>query len=178
MKRAVAILILTGSAAFAQVPEPEEFRGPPYQGEVPATLTGATVIDTAEAIRLHDSHAAAFIDAYPRVKRPADLPEGTIWRQPRHMTIPGATWLYDTGYEALAPAEQQRLSDGLELISDGHKDAALVFFCRANCWMSWNTAKRAIRLGYTGVHWFPEGTDGWEQAGRDLEPANEEPAAP
>lgn len=178
MKRAVAILILAGSAAMADIPEPDGFRGPPYQDEVPATLAGATVIDTPEAIRLHDSKAAAFIDAYPKVKRPTGLPEHTIWRQPPHMTIPGAMWLYDTGYEALAPAEQQRLSDGLEKASNGKKDAALVFFCRADCWMSWNTAKRAVELGYTGVHWFPDGTDGWEQAGRDLEPASAEPAAP
>ena len=39
---------------------------------------------------------------------------------------------------------------------------------RKPCWMSWNAAKRAVALGYTGVNWFPEGSDGWVAAGGDL----------
>ena len=37
----------------------------------------------------------------------------------------------------------------------------LLFFCLADCWMSWNAAKRAQEYGYTSVLWYPEGTDGW-----------------
>jgi PQQ-dependent catabolism-associated CXXCW motif protein len=37
----------------------------------------------------------------------------------------------------------------------------LVFYCQADCWMSWNAAKRALSLGYSNVAWYPEGTDGW-----------------
>jgi len=33
--------------------------------------------------------------------------------------------------------------------------------------MSWNAAKRAIALGYT-VAWYPDGTDGWQDAGLPL----------
>jgi hypothetical protein len=35
--------------------------------------------------------------------------------------------------------------------------------------MSWNAAKRALALGYRSVHWYPDGTDGWGEAGFLLE---------
>jgi PQQ-dependent catabolism-associated CXXCW motif protein len=50
----------------------------------------------------------------------------------------------------------------------------LVFFCQRACWMSWNAAKRALSLGYTRVNWYPDGTDGWSEAGLPL--ARIEPA--
>ena len=50
----------------------------------------------------------------------------------------------------------------------GDKAAPVVIFCKADCWMSWNAAKRAVAQGYTGVNWYPEGVDGWVMAGGDL----------
>ena len=47
--------------------------------------------------------------------------------------------------------------------------APLLFYCLKDCWMSWNAAKRAIALGYRHVYWFPEGTDGWTEAGGTLQ---------
>jgi PQQ-dependent catabolism-associated CXXCW motif protein len=45
-----------------------------------------------------------------------------------------------------------------------------LFYCLRDCWMSWNAAKRAIALGYT-VAWYPDGTDGWQDAGLPLSAA-------
>lgn len=171
MIRMVASFCLIATVALAQpVPEPEGFRAPPYRAPVPATLTGAQVTDGPGAVALYDA-GAVFIDAMPRKKRPENLPEGTIWRDPVHMTIPGAIWLYDTGYEALAPAETDRLVQGLADATGGDLDAPVVIFCQAECWMSWNTAKRAVGLGYRNITWFPGGTNDWEAQGRDLVPA-------
>ena len=50
----------------------------------------------------------------------------------------------------------------------GRRDAPVVFYCLANCWMSWNAAKRAASWGYTRVYWYRDGTDGWEAAGLPL----------
>ena len=37
-----------------------------------------------------------------------------------------------------------------------HQVRPLVFYCDANCWMSWNAAKRAMdELGYSRVYWYP-----------------------
>ena len=165
MIRLAAILCLLAGAVAAQpVAEPSGYRGEPYKAAVPATLAGAQVIDGPAAIALHEQ-GVPFVDAFPRTRRPEGLPEETIWREPPHDSIPGALWLWDTGYEALAPAEQMRLETGLATVTGEDKAAPVVIFCRADCWMSWNAAKRAVEMGYTAVSWFPTGTDGWLAAG-------------
>ncbi len=50
----------------------------------------------------------------------------------------------------------------------------VILYCLANCWMSWNAAKRALSLGYSNVAWYREGTDGWSGAGLPLEEATPE----
>ena len=147
------------------VPEPEGFRGEPYRAPVPATLTGARVIDAAEAIRLHAEGAAVFLDILPRKARPEGLPEGTIWREPPHETIPGALWLWNTGYQRLAPEEEARLRAGLRQARRDYPGRPVVFFCRSECWMSWNAAKRALEWGEQNIIWFPGGIEAWEAAG-------------
>ena len=171
--RLAAALMLFAFAAQAQVPEPADFRGEPYRAPVPATLAGAQAASPAEAVVLHQQ-GAAFIDVLPRQKRPANLPEGTIWNAPPHLTIPGALWLHDTGYQRISPEEEARLADGLAKASRGDKTARLVIFCKTDCWMSWNAAKRAVALGYSGVIWFPEGVEGWEAQGGKLAAAPRE----
>lgn len=104
MKLAALALLLGTGAALAAPPEPAKYRAAPYRAEVPATLAGAQVDDAAKAIALHDA-GAAFVDVYPRTQCPVCLPEATIWNEPQHLTIPGAYWLHDTGYDRLSPQE-------------------------------------------------------------------------
>ena len=166
MIRLIAVAAVLVAAAASPSPlEPEGFRGEPYRAPVPATLRGATVIDTAEAERLWREGEAVFIDALPRAPRPEDLPEGTIWREPPHATIEGAIWLPNTGYQTLSADEESYLADGLEAVTAGARDRPVVFFCKSECWMSWNAAKRAVGMGYGRVHWFPDGIDGWQSEG-------------
>ncbi|WP_126718429.1 hypothetical protein [Sphingomonas ginkgonis] len=49
-----------------------------------------------------------------------------------------------------------------------HPTAPLVVFCRADCWMSWNAAKRLRAWGFGDVRWYPAGSDGWAEMGRPL----------
>lgn len=158
---AAALALAAGTATAGAIPEPEGFRGEPYRAPVPASLEGATVIGAEEAVRLWQSGEAAFVDVLPRPPRP-ELPEGTLWHDPPHPTIPGATWLPNTGYERLSAEEEAYLAAGLSAASGGRRDRPLVIFCFSDCWMSWNAAKRAVALGYTRVHWFPDGIDAWQ----------------
>ena len=168
IRLAVATFLVAAAPVLAEVPEPEGYRGEPYRAAVPATLANAEVIDAEKAIDLH-ADGVPFVDVLPRVKKPEGLPEGTIWREPDHETIPGAVWLWDTGYENLSDAEQTRLADGLEQVTGGDQSAPVVIFCRADCWMSWNAAKRAVELGYSSVIWFPGGIEEWQtELGPDL----------
>ncbi|MFB2533295.1 PQQ-dependent catabolism-associated CXXCW motif protein [Paracoccus sp. p3-h83] len=166
MKHLLAAALLVPTLALAQVPEPADFHGEPYKSPVPATLAGAVVIDDAQARALHDA-AVPFLDVLPRQTRPKGLPEGTVWVEKPHASIPGAVWLPNTGYDRLNPTEEARLRDGLARAAPD-KVAPVVIFCRADCWMSWNAARRAIGWGYSGVHWYPGGTDGWSAAGGSL----------
>jgi PQQ-dependent catabolism-associated CXXCW motif protein len=175
--RAVAITACLLALAFVPaagddsgVPEPDGYRMQDYRAPTPATLRGARVLATDEAGALWKSGGAVFIDVMPQPPRP-NLPAGTIWRdKPRH-NIPGSLWLPDTGYGALAAATEDYFRNGLATASGSDPTKLLVIYCQRDCWMSWNAAKRALALGYRNVAWYPDGSDGWQEAGLPLEQA-------
>jgi PQQ-dependent catabolism-associated CXXCW motif protein len=152
----------------AAVAEPPDYRTDNYRSPVPATLKGAKVLTSDDAADLWNKNAAVFIDVYPQAPKPANLPAGTFWRDPVHRSIEGAHWLPNVGYGGLSDAMQDYFVARLKQLSDGKRDAPLVFFCLRDCWMSWNAAKRALALGYTNVMWFSDGTDGWQELGYPL----------
>jgi len=168
----VAAMLAAPALAQQQEPfEPEGFRTDNYRAPVPATLEGARVLTTAEAEAIWRAKSGAFIDVMPRPPKPKNLPEGTVWREAPRKNIPGGIWLPDTGYGTLPPAMDDYFRRGLARASRGDKAALLVIYCLADCWMSWNAAKRALSLGYRNVVWYPDGTDGWSEAGLPLEDA-------
>ena len=164
-------------AAFAQqvVPEPDDYRMADYRAPVPATLAGARVLTTAEAEAIWRGKTGVFIDVLPRPPKPKNLPAGTVWRDKPRFNIPGSVWLPDTGYGRLASATEDYLRRGLARASDGNRAALLVIYCQADCWMSWNAAKRILSYGYSNVAWYPQGTDGWERADLPVAAAQPEP---
>lgn len=173
---ALALGALLGPALGAP-PEPGGYRTDDYRSKTPATLEGAEVIDTATARRLFDAKGATFVDTLPRAPKPKGLPAGTLWHPKERRDIPGSIWLVDTGYGELAPVMEAYFRDGLARATGGDTGRALVFYCLRDCWMSWNAAKRALAIGYQRVLWYPDGTDGWAEAGLPLE-AREPEARP
>lgn len=167
----VVLALLPGHAVAQAVPEPEGYREAPYRAPVPSGLTGASTVTTEEAHRLWQGRNVAFVDVLPRDARPADLPEGTLWRERPRDTIPGATWLPNVGYAELSPEEAAYFRTGLRAVTDGDPEHPVLFFCREECWMSWNAAKRALEQGHAAVLWYPEGTDGWTRGGHPTERA-------
>jgi PQQ-dependent catabolism-associated CXXCW motif protein len=177
----VALLILglglspAGAQDGSAPPEPKTYRLEEYRAPTPMTLRGAAVLETKEVEAIWRSRAAAFIDVLPQAPRPANLPVGTLWRDKPRSDIPGSLWLPDTGYGELAPITLDYFSRGLEKATKRDLSRKLVFYCLANCWMSWNAAKRALSLGYGNVAWYREGTDGWSAAGLPTQTASPEP---
>jgi PQQ-dependent catabolism-associated CXXCW motif protein len=169
------LLIFAAGARAADAPEPDGYRLEDYRAPTPATLRGARVIGTDQAETIWRSHSATFIDVMPRPPRPRDLPAGTLWRDKPRANIPGSIWLPDTGYGELAPSIADYFSKGLDKATKGDHAKTVVLYCLADCWMSWNAAKRALALGYSDVAWYPEGTDGWFAAFLPLEDATPEP---
>ena len=168
--------LLFAVALIAAAPEePPGFRTDDYNAPTPATLNGAVVLDTEHARDLWEAHRAVFVDVLPRPPRPAGLPASTIWHPKPRTDIPGSIWLPDTGYGVLAPAMQTYFEHGLQTATDGDRGRSVVLYCKADCWMSWNAAKRALALGYQHVAWYPDGTDGWTGRGLPTEVRNPVP---
>ena len=160
--RAVALLALLPVAASAgTVPEPADYRMDRYRAPVPETISGGTVLGPEAAHRLWQDGRAVFIDVMPQAPKPDNLPEGTIWRDKPRQSIPGAIWLPNVGYGAIAEVTEDYFRSGLTRATGNDPSHPVVLFCLEDCWMSWNAAKRAIEWGYSDVYWMPEGTDGW-----------------
>jgi PQQ-dependent catabolism-associated CXXCW motif protein len=173
---AICLLTLAASVARSQdrVPEPFGYRVDHYRAPTPATLAGARVLTTAEA-EFCWKNGAVFVDVLAQSPRPANLPDGTIWREKIRRNIPGSVWLPDTGYGELAAQTESYFRLGLERVTRSDRTKLLVFYCLRDCWMSWNAAKRALALGCHNVAWYPDGTDGWEAVGLPLKETKPEP---
>jgi PQQ-dependent catabolism-associated CXXCW motif protein len=173
----LAFMAFIGTArADELVPEPERYRTDDYRAPVPDTLAGARVLSTAEAEAIWRAKTGVFIDVLPRPPKPANLPPDTVWRDKPRFNIPGSIWLPDTGYGALATPTENYLRQGLLRASAGNRAALIVVYCLADCWMSWNAAKRTLSYGYSNVAWYPDGTDGWQRA--DLPMVESQPEPP
>jgi PQQ-dependent catabolism-associated CXXCW motif protein len=170
-----AFTFIVSTSAQERPPEPDGYRMEDYRAPVPATLAGARVLTTAEAEAIWRDKAGLFIDVMPRAPKPPNLPQGTVWRDKPRLNIPGSIWLPDTGYGKLAAATEDYLRRGLVRATSGNMTALVVVYCQADCWMSWNAAKRLLTFGYSNVAWYSEGTDGWERAGLALTESQPEP---
>ena len=73
-------------------------------------------------------------------------------------------WWPEIGRGALLETVTARLRQRLDEVTQGDPARLVVFYCLADCWMSWNAARRAAAMGFH-AGWFPEGVDGWKAAG-------------
>jgi len=135
-----------------------------YRAPVPATVPGGIALDTEAAQELWKSGGAIWIDVLPAPRRPANLPPQSLWMPVPRRDIPGSLWLPDVGRGALSAELEAYFRAHLEEAVKADRDAAIVFYCLADCWMSWNATKRAASWGYTRLYWYRDGTDGWEAA--------------
>jgi PQQ-dependent catabolism-associated CXXCW motif protein len=170
---AVALWAVAGLAAPPA--EPPDYRTGDYRAAVPATVDGKPALTTEQAAALWRDHAAIFVDTLPQAPRPAGLPAGTIWHRKVRADIPDSIWLPDTGYGQLPSVMERYFEDNLRDVTAGDRSRHLVFYCLADCWMSWNAAKRAMALGYVRVDWYAGGTDEWAAHGLPLEPREPKP---
>jgi PQQ-dependent catabolism-associated CXXCW motif protein len=164
---ALALLLGLGSMAGAaeHAAEPEGFWTGPLHGAVPATLAGGTVVDASQLAAIIDKGGAVLVDVSPSPRKP----EGTAdsaWMPPPHRSIAGSVWLPDVGDGALDPARDAWYRERLAALTQADTARPLVIFCHPECWASWNAARRAVLYGYTSVHWYPDGIEGWQDADR------------
>ena len=161
----VLLAALLGAAGPAtsplNVPEPEGLYDGPQHGYTPPTLKGATVVDLAALETLMSEGKPVLLDVSLADRKPENLPPGTIWL-PTHRSIPGAVWLPNAGAAPLTAGQDETFHKRVEELTGGNKGKAIVAFCHPECWGSWNAGKRLVEAGYTRIHWFPLGIEGWQ----------------
>lgn len=155
------------------VPEPEGLYTGPPRGYTPATLKGAAVVDLKGLEKLLPENPV-LIDVVLADHRPQGLPADRPWL-PTHRSLPGAVWMPGAGAAPLAPEQEEAFLARVAALTGGDKAKPVVTFCRPECWGSWNAGKRLVAAGYTRVHWFPLGVEGWQDS-HDTAVAKPDPA--
>jgi PQQ-dependent catabolism-associated CXXCW motif protein len=105
------------------------------------------------------------IDVSNAPVRPAGMAPNSAWLPLPHDSITGSLWVAGAGQGKITPEAEQLFAQTLARRTGGNRDHPIVIYCHERCWLSWNAARRAIRLGYRRVHWFPEGIEGWRASG-------------
>ncbi len=176
--RPAALLVLNGLLALACMAYAEPplfsasgYRIEHYRSPTPTHNEYARPLDTTALQRLLiEQPHARLIDVYRRPWR-----HGQFIEDEAHANLPDSLWLANTGDGELDMQWQTYFSHHLQQASHNDKGWPLVFYCRADCWLGWNAAKRAHAMGYNNLYWYRDGIDGWQQAGLPLIPA--QPAA-
>lgn len=149
------------------------YRASHYRSPTRQPPEGVTRIAPAAAAQLRPGRDALFIDVTPATGgvRQAD----GRWRLAEaRWSIPGAHWFPESGRGDPDPAIEAGFLAGVARLSGGRRDRPLVLFCLADCWMSWNAARRLRAQGYRQVWWMAQGSDGWRDLGLSLAPASPE----
>jgi PQQ-dependent catabolism-associated CXXCW motif protein len=172
----VLVLSIFSGAALAASADPSLFNADGYRisfyrSPTPEHATGATVIGTEQLqALLGQPHKPLLIDVYRR-----QWLQGRFIEDEPHANLPGSHWLANTGDGELTAQWLDYFTGHLRQLSDGHLDRPVVFYCRSDCWASWNAVKRAATLGYSEIYWYRDGLDAWLAAGLPVSPAQPEP---
>jgi PQQ-dependent catabolism-associated CXXCW motif protein len=180
---AIAGALFTGSLLAADAASashsyigPEGYRTSHYRAPTPHSVPNAATLDTVQLQALMETDSVALIDVQAVVTRPEAAEFGFSWllSKPRY-NIPGSFWLPNVGYGTLEPNIDSYFRGHLLRVTGNRNDRPLVFYCIADCWMSWNAVQRAYRYGYRNLYWYRGGTDAWEEAGLPLTEDEPEP---
>ena len=166
MRLLVALALLAGPAFAEVLSETQDFGVAPtaelrkgeHAAPTPLQVPGARTIGTAELRQLLRA---------PSGERPLLF---DVISEDRHVSLPGAVWLPGAGLgDSFDDGIQAQLARTLAEGAAGDRARPMVFFCaNPRCWLSYNTALRAVRLGYTGVRWYRGGIDAWGRSGGAL----------
>ena len=173
---AVLMLFALSAATLSAAAETDEnfaadgYRIAEFRAPVPDQVPGATTLTTQQLQTLLAQSQVVLIDVLPAPVKPKDRPANLLWLPPARYNLPGSYWLPNVGYGALSTQLDRYFQEQLQRLTNGDKRRKIVLYCLADCWMSWNAARRAAtEYGYQSVYWYPDGTTGWEAAGLLLE---------
>lgn len=156
----------------------EGYRRLRYRAPVDRDPAPAQALPLERALRLSPGRDALFVDVLPAEGARRDPATGAWLAAPAHSTIPGARWFPEVGRAAPDSGLWAGFAGAVAQVRQRRAGWPVVVFCRADCWMSWNAARRLAMGGLPGVLWLAEGIDGWHDRGRPLAPAVPEVTPP
>lgn len=132
-----------------------QLRSGGLHGPTPNQLPGGRLVTTPELVQLlQDGNSGVLV--FDVLGGPQTLPNA----------IPVVPASQGGSFD---DAVQRDFGNYLQQVTQGRKDRPMVFYCQSvQCWMSYNAALRATRLGYTNVLWYRGGIEAWQQAGGPL----------
>ena len=141
------------------MPATAELRIEGHSSPTPLEIPGARIILTPELRR--------------RLQAPLDerpLLFDVLGADNPHASLPGAIWLPGAGRGASFDDEvQAQLAKLLDFATNRNLAREMAFFCASpRCWLSYNAALRAARLGYRNVLWYRGGIEAWGAGGGAL----------
>jgi len=132
-----------------------------YRAPTPDSVEGGSRIEADRVRELVEKQRAILVDVMP-AKGAGPDPTNGRWRQMgKHRHIPGSVWLPGVGAAPLDETMRTYFEKNLERLTEGGRNRALILYCTADCWMSWNAVKRAASMGCRNLFWLAEGSDGW-----------------
>lgn len=144
---------------------PKHYKIGNYRGPTPECVPNGKTIDTKALQQLIAQQDPVLIDVLSVMRRPESAFGGSWLPNKERLSLPTAQWLPNVGYGVLDDEMKHYLSSQLSKVTKGNQQKEVVFFCIADCWMSWNAVQRAYEMGYHNVYWYKNGTDGWREAG-------------
>lgn len=163
--------VATSYAEQSQLFNQEGYRSTQYRSPTPMFSNYAKTIEPSELLALQKKDPQLLlVDVYrnPWLR-------GQFTLQEQHSNLPKSLWLANCGDGSLSDEWMAYCQQNLKQATSDNKAYPIVFYCRSDCWLGWNAAKRAHALGYNNLYWLRDGTDGWEQADLPLEPAQPVP---
>lgn len=137
------------------VPPTGQLKSGGLHGPTPNQLPGGRLVTTPELVQLmQDANSGVLV--FDVLGGPQQLPNA----------IPVVPASQGGSFDDQV---QRDFGNYLQQVTQGRKDRPMVFYCQSvQCWMSYNAALRATRLGYTNVLWYRGGIEAWQQAGGPL----------
>lgn len=159
---------------------PKALRLKHYRAPTPDCSPNAITLSTEDLQTLiaqaSDKQKPLLIDVLSVLRRPAaDGFAGEWLPNEERLSLPHAVWLPNVGYGTLNSTLDTWFKQSLHDLTQGNVHHPLVFFCIADCWMSWNAVSRAQTYGYDNLYWYKNGTDGWQEHELPLTPLTPSP---
>jgi len=127
-------------------------------GLTPLTLAGTTTVSVAEARCLIETLGETMV-VVSVIGGSEQLP-GFV------DALGGEIGVEDT-------TADEKIKQVLAKATGGDKTRPLLFYCASvECYMSYNAAIRAVRLGYSRIYWMRAGLQGWQEARYPLDLTN------